>query len=804
MKYKNILEEEIKNKIAQDYFWLYDCTKIIGKVDFCVSMIESSDDKNEQTSLLWAEAKNGSSDVCKSIVQLILTIGKARTFDKYLPPPFLGAFDAEKIAFIAYNEIQDIFYMNDFNWNIPPSNYETKEFKLVYNKVKKALDKIATIFYFTKEDKELKSFIKNNFIIGKFGITKTNIDKNNFLIIYNKWFQTVKPSIAVDWEILKKYGIIDVDFYLADLLSINNKSIKESLDVVLKHNYYELDKKIQAGGLFTSSTTGFKDNQKAHLQFWNKYERPPHKDYWEYIVLRRDLLVPQDVRERKGSYFTPQIWVELSQQYLADVLGENWQDEYYIWDCAAGTGNLLNGLTNKYNIWASTLDKQDVDVMKDRIKNGANLLEEHVFQFDFLNDDFKKLPNKLQQIINDPEKRKKLVMYINPPYAEARGEIKGKNNLKGVNNNVLKNKINIGNASIELFTQFLIRIYIEIPNCIIGEFSKLKTINAPNFKHFRNIFLAKLVKCFVVPADSFDNVKGKFPIGFKIWDTNKKVVLKSIKSAVYIANNKMKTKYTYFNYDKYTFINDWIATYNNKNKNNNIGGLIPRTNDFQHQKFVMIVNTQNLFGGSMKFYITQKNLIVASIYYAVRHCIKATWLNDRDQFLYPNNGWQNDIEFQNNCLTYTLFNNHIQSKFGINDWIPFTEYQVGAKEKFESNFMTDFIAGKLLSNELSDDLFSENLNIHRTTALQFSKEAKAVFNCGLKLWQYYHQQPNCNVNASLYEIKEFFQGRNKQGRMHNTSKDEKYNNVLKDLKDAIELLAQKIEPNVYEFGFLLK
>jgi hypothetical protein len=88
------------------------------------------------------------------------------------------------------------------------------------------------------------------------------------------------------------------------------------------------------------------------------------------IIERRDLLVPQDVRECKGSFFTPKIWVELSQKYIADVFGEDWQDEYYVWDCAAGTGNLLAGLTNKYNIWASTLDKADVDVMHDRIKNG--------------------------------------------------------------------------------------------------------------------------------------------------------------------------------------------------------------------------------------------------------------------------------------------------------------------------------------------------------------------------------------------------------------------------------------------------
>jgi len=124
-------------------------------------------------------------------------------------------------------------------------------------------------------------------------------------------------------------------------------------------------------------------------------------------------------RERKGSFYTPQIWVELSQKYLTDVLGEDWQDEYYVWDCACGTGNLLTGLTNKYNIYASTLDRQDIDVIHDRIKNGANLLDDHVFQFDFLNDDFTKAPKSLQNIINGPEKRKKLVIYINPPYAEA-------------------------------------------------------------------------------------------------------------------------------------------------------------------------------------------------------------------------------------------------------------------------------------------------------------------------------------------------------------------------------------------------
>lgn len=126
--------------------WIFDCTKIVGNVDFCVAMHQSHNSppaeglgEIEQESLLWAEAKKGSSNIYNSIVQLILTIGKAHTFNKFLPPPMLGAFDSEKNAFIYYNEIHDIFYQNDFNWNVIPSYHETKEFRLIHKKVDKVM-----------------------------------------------------------------------------------------------------------------------------------------------------------------------------------------------------------------------------------------------------------------------------------------------------------------------------------------------------------------------------------------------------------------------------------------------------------------------------------------------------------------------------------------------------------------------------------------------------------------------------------------------------------------------------------------
>ncbi len=811
MKYSNVREEELKNKIARDYFWLYDCSKIIGNVDFCVSFHQTKNQLFEHESLLWAEAKQGTSDIYKSITQLILTIGKARTFDRNLPPAMLGAFDCEKIAFIPYSEIHDVFYMNDFNWNVTPSNHDTKEFQFVENKVKNIIDEKALLFDFEKDDKELIKFIKSNFVVGKFGLTKIRIDKNNFMVIYNKWLQTVKPTIAVNWEIAKKSGIIDGDFYLADLLSYENESLKEKLFVLLKKDHYELDRKFDEMGMFSSRTTTFNDGQKQHNQFWNKYERPPREEYWDYIVERRDLLVPQDVRERKGSFFTPQIWVELSQKYIADVLGENWQDEYYVWDCAAGTGNLLAGLINKYNVWASTLDMQDVEVMKDRIKNGTNLLEDHVFQFDFLNDDFEKLPKPLFDIINNPEKRKKLVMYINPPYAEA-GNKDSRQNKAGVKETAVSKKYynELRKASNEIFIQFLWQIYTKFKGCKIAEFSKIKHLTGLDSFTFRQNFLVKLEKGFLVPAYTFDNVKGSFPIGFKIWNTDSEHKFSSFSFDVYDEKGNKLSNKNILDYNGLKRINDWLRFFYSNTNKNVIGVMHHGRNDFQSVRGVHISSFDNKDHTSK---VTPLNLLVQSIYFTIHNCIEATWLNDRDQFLYPNDGWKADTEFQNDCLAFALFQsqNRITSKEGINHWIPFTEQEVNSREKFESNFMCDFIRGKynydsselgIFSSPLTDVSTPSQVQLGKENIVVFSTEAQAVFDAGKELWKYYHAQPKCNVNASLYDIREHFQGRNEKGKMNNKSNDERYMELISILREKLKLLAKKIEPKVYEYGFL--
>lgn len=383
----DIVEEELKNKIAQEYFKDFDTTRILGKIDFCVSFDAKS--LFQSIHFLWAEAKKGSkSDIIESFVQLILTIGKERTFESELPPLFLGAFDALKFAFIPYDEIAHIFSQNDFNWNITPSNHESKEFKQLYATSKELLESQKLQFSFKDDYKDLQEFIKKNFTLSNEKVHKIQITKNNFIHIYYKWLEKVAPTIGIDWD-KEKPDILSADFYLADLLSENNqtKKVKESLRVLLQSDYYKvkLEKRANSAN-FNFTEFSFNDKQKAHKSFWNLYERPPKEEYWDYLIERRDLLVPSDIRERKGAFFTPQIWAQKAHQYLAKALGEDWQSEYIVWDCAAGTGNLLVGLSvDKYKIYASTLDKADVDIMRDKYGN-QSLLESHIFQFDFLND----------------------------------------------------------------------------------------------------------------------------------------------------------------------------------------------------------------------------------------------------------------------------------------------------------------------------------------------------------------------------------------------------------------------------------
>ena len=321
-----------------------------------------------------------------------------------------------------------------------------------------------------------------------------------------------------------------------------------------------------------------------------------------------------------------------------------------------------------------------------------------------------------------------------------------------------------------------------------------------------------------------------------MWDLSKKEQIQNITCDVFSENVEFIAQKKFFAYDENMFITDWYRMYHTRTMNDNILGAIGLYgSDFQHNNFIRITNA-NKHPNRWTF-ITANNLIPTCVYLSVRHAIKATWLNDRDQFLYPNEMWEKDSEFQNDCLVFALFHgqNRISAKEGVNHFIPFSESEVEAKEAFESHFMYKFIKGKIKidstttskakQSKFSDaDLELESKSFIPNKPLEFSTEAQAVFEAGKEIYKYYHQNfeqipeihsqhkdefyKNYNPNVSLYDIKGYFQGfkENGQGtaKMNIKSIDSAYNALIADLRYALDKLAKKIKPKIYEYGFLLE
>ncbi|GAA7552867.1 hypothetical protein MMM130_13840 [Helicobacter pylori] len=151
--------------------------------------------------------------------------------------------------------------------------------------------------------------------------------------------------------------------------------------------------------------------------------------------------------------------------------------------------------------------------------------------------------------------------------------------------------------------------------------------------------------------------------------------------------------------------------------------------------------------------------------------------------------------------------NRITTTQGTNHFISFSEDEVKSKERYTSHALLDFLKGKI--KEEGDSLF---LNAKKENKpLEFSLSALKVFDAGREIYRYYHNYHTqastkrpYNANASLYDIKEFFQGRNMQGKLNSPAKakDEYYKQLYANLQDALKDLAKEIQPKVYEYGFL--
>jgi hypothetical protein len=375
-----------------------------------------------------------------------------------------------------------------------------------------------------------------------------------------------------------------------------------------------------------------------------------------------------------------------------------------------------------------------------------------------------------------------------------------------------------GKATNELFVQFLARIAKEIPTATIATFSTLKYVNAPNFEKFRQRWNANYMGGFVIHNIVFEGLKGKFPIGFLVWKTDQEALVKTpiTEVSVDVLDRKAQPigEKLFYNLPASTSLNSWfsrprpneVAVIALKNgvspstakitpptwSDGAIAYMLCDSNDMQHaEQRTSLFSSVYRVGHDGGFYVTPDNLSRSTAVFCARRLIIPTWLNDRDQFLKPNRELTD--EFNNDGLVWMLFNRTQRTASAndlewngktwsiVNHFIPYTEEEVNAPDRFESDFMVRYIKDKT-----------------------FSQEAQSVLDEGRKLWRaYFAHKDNHTVREELklnradvgwYQIRKAIEKRNESGDFPPVN--------WKPFKSAYESLTEKLQPMVYELGFL--
>lgn len=145
---------------------------------------------------------------------------------------------------------------------------------------------------------------------------------------------------------------------------------------------------------------------KGFISYFNR--KYTHQEKMKFAEIS-DRLIEDTNRRNKGEFYTPTLFVDYAHKIISEALGDDWKDEYVVWDNCCGTKNLTRDYRFK-ELYCSTLENAELDISSKYNPEATS------FQFDFLNDPLDKLPNGLLQAF---EQNKKIVFLLNPPYAGA-------------------------------------------------------------------------------------------------------------------------------------------------------------------------------------------------------------------------------------------------------------------------------------------------------------------------------------------------------------------------------------------------
>ena len=591
-------------------------------------------------------------DLVKVLAQSVFYIKKF--YDKGIIPPstiFIG--DRNECAAIHVNDIIKYLEMN-LNWSIAPSQAHT----------------IGELVIALMKDESINPFVyaSNHFL--------DCIDK-----VQDLTDNVQRKVLVTDKNITEVFRYFDEKVLGKTKLTTNERANLFIQILVNKDDNYlhpvNKRKTVVTKSFGEVSIVSRDAFQSFFAHFASSYS-PSQKHKLAAVV---DRIVDDTTRRKQGEFFTPAIWVDKAHEYITSVYGEDWKEKYVVWDPAWGTGNLTRDYKFK-ELYVSTLNQSDIDTANQMGYNS----EAVKFQYDFLNDDYEKLPVGLK---NSIENGKEIIVLMNPPYATAKGGAK-KNDDKIGNADTLVGKemkdLSYDKSSAQLFAQFIFRVLKKINGSFeICMFSPSSYKTSTSFKKIRQDINEKhnIVKSFIFDSQNFDSTSGGWAIDFSVISqsfegTNKSDILEFDNFEIVKKGEK-----EYYSTDEITRACDWVRKSEKKEKtvqdfpnlssplkikngknlkintDNFLGGYTELSNSvYQNQNGVSLYSAIGVLGNTKSVKISTENFLnVCGMFYA-KKSVQKVWTNDKDEYMKPNQTNKSFQQYNIDSVVYSLFHIH--------------------------------------------------------------------------------------------------------------------------------------------------
>lgn len=425
-------------------------------------------------------------------------------------------------------------------------------------------------------------------------------------------------------------------------------------------------------------------NSASFASFFDQYAREYTPQERMNFTAIADRLLEDTTRRRQGAFFTPTKFVDFAHRMIEKELGENWRDEYVVYDCCCGSLNLTRDYRFK-ELYCSTLDKGELEL-------GSRYNPEATkWQMDFLNDGDECFDKGL---ISAFEQNKPIVFFINPPYGTAGVMGNTGTSRKGTNNTAIRDEMNETKfgGSENLQHQFMYRITklvqkYHLTNAYFALFSKPIWLSGAKQGKFLKNFSSQweCKDAYLFQASHFADVSGAWGISLTLWKSDNQttpITEYNMKLIDILDDGSIDVvgHHTIYNSAFYDKASDWVKEVKNVYKNDVsfpnfssglslkncdyksfhglIGSLLNDANSIQkNAQLVALFSSGSSAGHCSVVSIINENFTRCTALFTARKLIEGNWINDKDEYLAPNEDHPDYKRFETDSIVYSLFHN---------------------------------------------------------------------------------------------------------------------------------------------------